>query len=154
MSISISNITGGAQTGFTTPGYTVTPDVAPDTNGKQVAVTALSGTQAGVRTHSVSDPFTITYTRPKAMKVAPQANPLTGKYGSVPENEYVLLIRKGVNIAANTTPYIAVKRCSTRIPAGADAYDASNIRALESAFVGVCNQQSAGAGDMFCTGII
>lgn len=154
MSVTLSNITGGAQTGFTTPGYTVTADVAPDTNGKQVAVTAITGTQTGVRAHSVSDPFTITYTRPKVPKTLPSPNPITGKYGNVPENEYTVVIRKGVNIAANVAPMIAIKRVSTRIPAGADAYDAPNVRALESAFVGVSNQQSAGVGDMLVSGII
>lgn len=53
-----SPITGAAQTGFTSPTYTLTSDLAPDNNGKQVAVTALGGTQVGVTTHSVAAPFT------------------------------------------------------------------------------------------------
>jgi hypothetical protein len=49
MSISVTSpITGGAQTGLTSPTYTVVTDTAPPGNpGKQVAVTALGGTQAG-----------------------------------------------------------------------------------------------------------
>jgi len=53
-------VTGGAQTGFTAPTYTLSVDTAPDINGKQHAVTALGGTQAGVTSHSVSNPFTVT----------------------------------------------------------------------------------------------
>ena len=64
-----SPITGAAQTGFTTPTYTHVADTAPDVNGRQVAITALGGTQAGVTVHSVASPFSITFFRPKAYKV-------------------------------------------------------------------------------------
>lgn len=50
-----SPITGAAQTGFTTPTYTHVSDVAPEANGRQVAVTALGGTQTNVIAHSVAD---------------------------------------------------------------------------------------------------
>lgn len=50
-------LTGAEQTGFTSPTYTTAADNAPDFNAKQVAVTAVGGTQAGVTAHSVSSPF-------------------------------------------------------------------------------------------------
>lgn len=155
MSIAITSpITGGAQTGFTSPTYTNVADVAPDINGKQVAVTALGGTQTGVRTHAVSDPFTITFFRPKVPKALPSANPVTGRYGTIPKNTYTVLIRKGVNYAANQAPEQLAVRCTMDVPAGSDAYDSANIRAAISALVGVLTQQSAGLGDLLVNGVL
>jgi len=147
-------VTGGAQTGLTSPTYTLTLDVAPDVNGKQHAVTALGGTQTGVRTHSVSDPFTVTFNRPKNPRVLPSANPTTGRYGSIPRNTYTMIVRKGVNYAANQAPDLAVARLSVDVPAGSDNYDAVNIRAMFSLIAGILSQQSSGVGDTLVSGII
>lgn len=149
-----SPVTGAAQTGFTSPTYTISTDVAPDVNGKQVAVTALGGTQTGVRTHSVSDPFTVTFTRPKNPKVLPSPNPVTGRYSSIPRNTYGLILRKGVNYAANQAPDVAIARLSIDVPAGSDSYDSANIRALMSLLAGVLSQQASGAGDTLINGIL
>lgn len=155
MSIAITSpITGGAQTGLTAPTYTNVTDVAPDINGRQVAVTALGGTQTGVRVHAVSDPFTITFFRPKSPKALPGVNPVTGRYGTIPKNTYTTIVRKGVNYAANQAPEILTVRCSIDVPAGSDAYDSANIRAAISALVGVLTQQSAGLGDLLVNGVI
>ncbi len=149
-----SPVTGGAQTGFTSPTYTLTQDIAPDVNGKQHAVTALGGTQTGVRAHTVSDPFTVTFNRPKAPKALQTPNPVTGRYGAIPRNSYSMIVRKGVNYAANQAPDVAISRLTTDIPAGSDSYDASNIRAMTSLIVGILSQQSAGVGDTYVTGIL
>lgn len=148
-----SPVTGANQTGLTSPTYTLTTDVAPDVNGKQHAVTALGGAQTGVRTHSVSDPFTVTFVRPKSPKALPSPNPVTGKYASIPRNTYGLIVRKGVNVAANVAPDICVARLSIDVPAGSDAYDSPNIRALMSLLAGILSQQAAGTGDTLVTGI-
>lgn len=149
-----SPVTGGAQTGFTSPTYTLTLDTAPDVNGRQHAVTAIGGTQTGVRAHSVSDPFTVTFTRPKVPKTLPTPNPVTGKYSTIPRNTYGLIIRKGVNFAANNAPDVCIARLTIDVPAGTDAYDSNNIRALASLLVGLLSQQSAGAGDTLISGIM
>lgn len=155
MSIAVTSpITGAAQTGFTTPTYTNVTDVAPDINGRQYAVTALGGTQTGVRTHAVSDPFTVTFTRPKSPKALQSPNPVTGRYGSVPKNTYSCIVRKGANFAANQAPEIVLCRLYVDVPAGSDAYDSANIRAAISALVGALTQQSAGFGDMLVNGVI
>lgn len=155
MSIAVTSpITGAAQTGFTAPTYTNVTDVAPDINGRQYAVTALGGTQTGVRTHAVSDPFTITFTRPKSPKALQSPNPVTGRYGSVPKNTYSCIVRKGANFAANQAPEIVLCRLYVDVPAGSDAYDSANIRAAISALVGALTQQSAGFGDMLVNGVI
>lgn len=155
MSISITSpITGGNQTGFTSPTYTVVNDVPPDINGRQVAVTALGGTQTNVRVHAVSDPFTITVFRPRALKALGTANPVTGRYSSVQKNTYTIIIRKGVNFAANQAPETVTIRCAIDVPAGSDAYDSANVRAAVSALVGVLNQQTTGLGDLLINGVI
>lgn len=150
-----SPVTGGAQTGFTSPTYTLTSDVFPGgVNGKQHAVTALGGTQTGVRAHSVSDPFTISFVRPSNPKTLPSPNQLTGKYGSVPRNTYGIIVRKGVNFAANNAPEVFVTRLMMDVPAGSDSYDAPNIRASLSLLVGALSNQSANVGDTLVTGIL
>lgn len=155
MTIAVTSpITGGAQTGFTSPTYTVATDSAPDTNGKQYAVTALGGTQAGVRSHTVSDPFTLLFVRPRNPRVLPNPNALTGKYPSVPMNTHMIKVSKGVNYAANQAPVVATFKLTMDIPAGSDSYDSANIRAAISALVGAMSQQSAGQGDTLVNGII
>lgn len=149
-----SPVTGGAMSQFTSPTYTLTADVAPDVNGKQHAVTTLGGTQTNVRTHSVSDPFTLTMFRPKVPAALPAPNAVTGKYPSVPSNTYTLVGRKGTNYAANQAPAISIARWSTDIPAGGDSYDSANVRALVSLMTGAVWQQSQGIGDLFCNGIL
>jgi len=149
-----SPVTGGAQTGFTAPTYTLTADVAPDVNGKQHAVTTLGGTQATVRTHSVSDPFTVTFIRPKNPRALPNPNSVTGKYATVPKNTYGIIVRKGVNYAVNNAPDICVARLYVDVPAGADAYDPAQLRALMSLLSGILSQQASGVGDTLTTGIM
>ena len=149
-----SPVTGAAQTGFTSPTYTHAADNFPDVNGRQVAVTALGGTQTGVTAHSVSAPFTTASVRPKTYKVLGKTNPVTGLLPSVPFNQYKVITRKGVLPLAGQ-PY-AVARISTvvEIPAGSDTADPANLRALFSMNLGSLAQQSAGLGDMVVTGVM
>lgn len=148
-----SPVTGGAQTGFTSPTYTIVADIAPDNNGLQRAVTALGGTQAGVTTHSVSSPFTVTFTRPKSLKQLPAIG-LNGQYNSIPNNNYKVLVRKGVTPALNQPARVMQVGVSIDVPAGADTYDPANIRAAISLAVGYLNQLSAGIGDTVTSGVM
>lgn len=154
MTLALSSpVTGGAQVGLTSPTYTLTTDVAPTVNGRQYAVTALGGTQTNVRTHAVSDPFTVTLTRASVLKPLPGANPITGKYGSIPKNTHTIVVRKGCNFAANQAPDVATARVYLDIPAGTDSYDAINLRAMCSLLAGIFAQISSGIGDTVATGI-
>lgn len=148
-----ASITGSAQTGFTTPGYTTSVDTAVDINSKQVAVTAISGTQAGVDAHSISRPFTLAYTRPKQFQSLGKPNPVTGLIGTVPRNTHKVLVRKGVTPLAGQPSQIAVARVELEIPAGSDIADPANLRALISATIGTLQSISAGLGDTVITGI-
>lgn len=154
MSINITTpVTGGAQTGFTSPTYTVTADVAPDINGKQVAVTALGGTQTGVTLHSVASPFTGTVVRPKQLRVlgVPSGN---GYISSVPTNTYKVITRKGVTPAVNQPARIMPIMTTIDVPAGADTYDSANVRAAIALHIGLLNQLSAGLGDTVVNGLL
>lgn len=148
------SLTGAAQTGFTTPGYTTTVDTPPDVNSKQVAVTAITGTQAGVDAHSVSRPFTLTVTRPKQFGVLGKPNPTTGLISSVPRNTYKALTRKGVTPLAGQPSQVTVIRSEIEVPAGSDVSDPANIRAALSAHIGLLQSISAGLGDTVVNGVL
>lgn len=149
-----SPLTGAAQTGFTSPTYTLVADIAPDITGKQVAVSALGGTQAGVSVHSVAAPFTITFFRPKVYKTLGKTNPVTGLLPSVPMNSFKLITRKGVLPLAGQPPVPLRITTMIEMPAGADTADPANVRAAISAHIGALSQQAAGIGDTTISGVI
>jgi hypothetical protein len=155
MTIALSSpVTGGAQTGLTTPTYSHVSDVALDTNGRQHAVTALGGTQTNVRVHSASDPFTILFVRPKVYKGLGKPHPVTGLLQSVPKNTHLIKVSKGVIPLAGQPSSVMTIRCLIETPAGADTADAVNIRAALSLLVGALNQISSGLGDTVVTGVL
>jgi hypothetical protein len=154
MTVSISSpVTGAAQTGLTSPTYTMTADVAPNAQGKQQAVTALGGTQTGVRTHSASDPFTVTIERPAVIRQVPVVA-ASGTLPQVPRNVYVLRVRKGVLPVAGQAPQPALLELRMNVPAGSDTADPANLRAALSLMGGAIAQVSAGLGDTLVTGLI
>jgi hypothetical protein len=148
-----SPVTGGSQTGFTSPTYTVTADASPDVNAKQWAVTALGGTQAGVTAHSAAVPFTVAFWRPKILKILQAVTGQLTLVGKRETNTYSFVVRKGVIPLAGQPAQMMVITCSIAVPAGADTADPANVRAALSMAVGVLNQQSAGLGDTATSGI-
>lgn len=155
MTVSVSSpVTGGAQTGFTSPTYTLTTDTPPNASSKQWAVTALGGTQTGVNAHDVSSPFTITVFRPSTYKRLGQPNPVTGVVSNVPKNRYEFLVRKGVLPLAGQPSSLLLARISLEIPAGSENADPANIRAALSLLFGAAWSTSAGIGDTTITGIL
>lgn len=153
MAISLSSpVTGSAQTGFTAPTYTHVTDIAPDNNGKQYAVTALGGTQTGVTFHSATNPFTITFTRPRVFKPLGKANPTTGVVASPPINVWKVIARKGAVPLAGQAPAVSYIRAECGIPAGTDTASPAELRALFSLFIGAMTQLSAGLGDSMASG--
>lgn len=148
-----SPVTGAAQTGFTSPTYTLTADVAPTPNGKQYAITALGGTQVGVDSHSVSKPFTTTFFRPQQPKPLPAANPITGVVKTIPINLYKLVTRKGAVPLVNQAAQVARVYTIIEVPAGTDTYEPEDIKAMLSLHVGILSQQAAGIGDTCLSGV-
>lgn len=155
MTISVSSpVTGGAQTGFTSPTYTVVQDTTPpDTNAKQWIVSALGGTQAGVTVHSVASPFTLTFWRPKVLRTLGRLSP-NGVLGQVPKNVYSAWTRKGVTPLVNQPIETATIKSEFSIPAGSDVADPANIQAMISAHCGLLMQVSAGIGDTARNGVL
>lgn len=153
MTFSLSSpVTGGAQTGLTSPTYTVALGQAPDVNGKQYVVTALGGTQTGVTTHSTSSPFTITGFVPKVPKSLGVPNPATGIIPNIPNNTFKVIVRKGTTPASGQAVRPLVYTCEFPIPAGSDANDAANVRAGLSLLIGALDQISAAWGDTLISG--
>lgn len=153
MTVNITTpITGAAQTGLTSPTYTNVSMAGPDANVKQVAVTALGGTQTGVDVHSVARPFTISFWWPKVLRVLPFLSS-NGQLASVPMNVYKVITRKGVTPLAGQPSKTMLITTSIEVPAGADTADAPNVRAALSAHIGTLSQQSAGIGDTGVSGV-
>lgn len=150
-----SPITGGAQTGFTTPTYTIVTDTAPSNTGKQYAVSAIGGTQTGVdSSSSPTKPFTVTLSRPPVLRQLPALNSVTGILGNVPRNAYKVIVRKGVTCLTGQIPQVATCNLEIAVPAGADVNDAANVRAMLSLLIGSINSISASIGDTAVTGVI
>lgn len=148
-----SPVAGSSQTGLTSPTHTLTADVAPNAFGRQYAVTSLGGTQTNVRTHSASDPFTVTLERPAVIRSVPQVA-ANGTLPKVPLNTYVLRVRKGVVCVTGQAPQLAQFELRMGIPAGSDVTDPANLRSALSLMGGAIAQISASLGDMLVTGIV
>ena len=147
-------ITGAAQTGLTSPTYTIAQDANPDTNGKQYYVSALGGTQTGVLAHSVAAPFTLAMFRPKALKSLAPVNPVTGVLRSIPMNTYKVNTRKGMLPLAGQSYKTGIITSTLDIPAGADLADPLSVRAMISAHIGLLSQISDALGSSVLTGTI
>lgn len=150
-----SPVTGSAQTGFTSPTYTLVADVAPTPSGRQYAVSAIGGTQTGVdAASSPARPFTVTLSRQASLKTLGVVDPVTGALRSVPRNKYTILVRKGVTPLTGQAPVVLQARLEVEVPAGADAADTANVRAAMSLMGGAIAQISSAIGDTLVTGVI
>lgn len=147
-------ITGGAQTGLTSPTYTIAADTPPDANAKQFYVSALGGTQTGVLAHSVAAPFTLAMFKPKAFKYLAPLNPVTGVLRGVPMNTYKVITRKGVLPLAGQSYKNANITTVLDIPAGSDIADPLSLKAAISAHIGLLTQISSGIGDTAANGVL
>lgn len=147
-----SSITGATVTGLTSPTYGITQDSA-DAYAKKYAVISLGGTQTGVNVHSPALPFTITVKRPARLKTLGVKNPITGMYNVIPSNEYSKFVHKAAAVQSGQYGVCVFER-RARIPAGAETYDAVNVKAGWSMFAGDEAQNLADHVDTTLTGII
>lgn len=155
MTINITSpVTGSAQTGFTSPTYTVATDQAPSNNSKQVVVTALGGTQTGAIASSVNSPFTTTLFKPAVFRVPGVPNPSNGVIYNIANNIWRVLTRKGAIPAVNQSPRIAVFDTSITLPAGTQEYSPAEIKAGLAMHIGVLNQISASLGESVQNGTL
>lgn len=124
-------VTGTVLNGFTTPGYTLTEDRGPNNWTKQSIVSALTGTQTGVRTHSPSDPFTISVSKQAQPVGAPKAG-YNGVLGKVGRNKIEFFFRKGTIPLAGQAAQVSDLRITTNVVSGAETADVANLAALYS----------------------
>lgn len=148
-----SPVTGGPQTGLTSPTYTIILGSAPDNNGVRYVVTALGGTQVGVSIAGASTPFDVTLVRPRNIAQLGVINPINGLVSNVANNVWYVTTRKSVVPLSGQQPIVAVIQTRISAPAGSDAADAPNLRAMLSLHFGACWQASLGVGDSVITGI-
>lgn len=154
-----SSVTGGAQTGFTSPTYTLAADTPPESNAKQWYVSALGGTQTGALAHSGAAPFTVAFFRPKTFRrpatpvgnlsIGGSANGVRGK------NTYKLIVRKGVY--AYDTNYrdgMLMASLNIDVPVGSESMSREDIRAAISLLIGFLNGNSAAIGDSILDGTL
>jgi hypothetical protein len=149
-----SPVTGSAQTGLTSPTYTLVADLAPNNLGKQYAISALGGTQTGVDVNGVSKPFTVNFVRPAAFKLVAIPDPVTGVLTRVSKNMWKLITLKGVVPLSGQSPQVMLITTIFEVPAGSDAVEPEDIRAACSLHIGILSQQSAGIGDSMITGTV
>lgn len=124
--------------GLTSPTYTLTEQTSPpDTNCRQFVVLTVGGTQTGVTTHSVSSPFTVAMFVPKVLKILGTPNPVTGVISNVPMNVYKVIIRKGATPLTGQPVQTAMIRSEISIPAGTEANDLPNVKAMVALHAGV-----------------
>ena len=149
-----SPVTGAAQTGLTSPTYTIVTDTPPSYLAKQVYVSALGGTQTGVLPHSGSNPFTTTIWRPAQIKQIGKVNPTSGLLPTPPRNVFKYVTRKGVLPLAGQPYQTMVVTTTIEMVAGSDLAAPTDVRAALSMHFGCIAQQSAAIGDGAIQGVI
>jgi len=154
MLVLTSPVTGGAQTGFTTPTYTHALDISPAVNARQVYVTAVGGAGNTPLLHSASSPFFTSVWRPKVFAQLGKPHPVTGLLTSVPMNTYKVTTGKGVTPLAGQPSKTATMSTLMNVPAGSDIADPVNLRAMISMHIGCLNQLSAELGNSAVSGAI
>jgi hypothetical protein len=148
-----SSTTGGAQTGFTSPVFTLVDDQAPALNAKQKTCTSIAGSGFTATANSISSPFTSTFYKPQALTRLPAPNPISGLRGSIPNNQWRWIVRKG-GLCAAGVPGVIVGRLTIDVPAGMDSYNPDEVRAFVSYLVGQLWEESADLGDSLVSGVL
>lgn len=153
MAIWTSPITGTAQSGLTSPTYTIVADRPPDGNGQQIAVSALGGTQSGVSVNSPSNPFFARLSRPARFRYAGVLD-ANGVLRNVPLNVFQLNVWKGLLPLAGQQPVPGYVKIQIGTVAGADLADPLSQKAMYSFAFGLVNDGSSALGTVFNTGVM
>ena len=148
-----SPVTGGPQTGFTSPTYTLTADTPPTANGKQYAITTLGGAGNTSPPTGASTPFTLSFFKPAVVKTATLDS--DGKVVSAPMNVYKQITRRAVLVNVAQAQYrIMLITTTVEIPAMSESVDAVAVRAGLSCHIGALWAQSSGIGDTVVQGVL
>lgn len=145
-------LTGAAQSGLTSPTYTLTADTFPSSNGKQYAITALGGTQVGVTSTGASTPFTLAFSKPAVLKTRTRDS--EGRVTAAPMNVYKQITRKSVIVDDQATTRVMLITTIVEVPAGAELADSVDVRAALSCHIGALSNTSSGIGDTVVSGVL
>lgn len=135
-------LTGKVIGAFTAPTYTLAEDRGPNNWTKQSIVTAAGGTQTGVRTHSPSDPFTISVSKQAQPAAAPKAG-YNGVLGKVGRNKIEALVRKGTIPLTGQASQVSEIRIGISTVSGAEVNDVPNVTAMYVAAHAVLDRELA-----------
>lgn len=139
-----TTVTGLAIGGLTAPTYALTADTGPTINSRRSIVTALGGTQTGVRIHAPTDPFDITVSKPLRSLPVPRPNPISGVVpAAVGRNRYETRFRKGTLPLMGQSPQVSEIMIQENIVSGADVNDAANLAAMYSLAAAHLNREAA-----------
>lgn len=127
MTLALSQV-GPNINGWTAPTMTLSADIAPNSNGKQFAITAVSS-MSGARAHSSTDPFTVTWFKVPSPSPSPRLAS-NGFLSSVGYNRFKRIIRKGTLPLAGQPAVVSVQSTEYKIAAGSDSADVANIAAI------------------------
>ena len=147
-----SPVTGAAQTGFTSPTFTLVLDRFPGPNGVQYAVSALGGTQTGATANTAASPFLVSVERPVSLKT-PKINS-AGIIFSPGRNRHRVATRKGMVAVTGQPALEAICETFIAVPVGAETVSAAEIRSMLSAHIGVLTQYDAALGDQMASGVV
>lgn len=151
----ISPVVGPNVAALVSPSFALSPDTAPSGSpGVAYYVSSITGTAVGVRTHTISSPFTVAVYRPLTPKLLGVPNPATGRIPNIPSNTCGFTVQKGVAVGADQPYQKAYGRGSFSIPAGAETFDAPNVAALFSFCGGVGHVNAASLFNIALTGAV
>lgn len=138
-----SPVTGQAIGALVTPTFTFAPGNVANQLSKAFIVTVLGGTQAGVETHSVGNPFIAMAMVPATFKVQGLSS---NGVGTVTNgyNVFKTQITKGVVVDAAGNRRVCIHREETLVPPGADVYDLESIASMFSCRKGIIDQTNGG----------
>lgn len=154
MSLALTSpVTGAAQTGTTSPTFTLALDGSTP-NGYIYSVTAKGGTQTGVDVASATRPFKIRLERPSFFRKLPIVG-ISGAITGSGKNVWRIRTLKGAStVSGNVASDIVDIDMLIKVPSGADYVDPANVRAALSLHIGCLDQISAALGDSIISGTI
>lgn len=143
MAINLTTLLSGLSVGaLVSPTYTLTEDRGPNNWTRQSIVTAVGGTMPGVRTHSMSDPFTLAVSRQAQPAAAPRVG-TSGIVGKLGRNTVKAKIRKGTIPLVGQAAQISDIDIAINVVSGAETADLNNVTALIDATIAWLHRERA-----------
>lgn len=121
--------------------FTFTKDLISDGRSVRYLLSSMSGTGGITDVHSVDVARSVTFQRPDVYRRPGKFNTTSGRYDHVPRNLFVIKGQFGMKVSASQVE-VAPFRIEMPIPAGAVAYDASQIESYVAMMLGAVYSQA------------